>query len=291
MDRLNFNHLYYFYIVSKEGSIKASAEKLHVSQPTISDQIKLLEQYLECKLFERKNRSLTLTADGEVALKYATEIFDKAVELSDLLKSKRNLPKLSLDIGISNSLFAYSIYDSIISLFSNNETNIKSKEDQRAQLLSELEDGKLDIVFTDHKDHLLGSMLSYKVNTNKVYAVAHQSFRKYKKAFPESLNNISFFNYAKDSLLKNEIELFFAKNKITPRIIGEADRFELFKAIVEKGHGFIIVPEIAKNILCQNKELIVLGELVDFETSIWAIVNKKNTELNNRLLEQIIKKR
>ena len=45
MNRINFNHLYYFYIVSKEGSIKSTSEKLHVSQPTISDQIKLLEEY------------------------------------------------------------------------------------------------------------------------------------------------------------------------------------------------------------------------------------------------------
>jgi len=43
VERLNFSHFFYFYIVAKEGSIKFAAEKLFVSQPTISDQIKLLE--------------------------------------------------------------------------------------------------------------------------------------------------------------------------------------------------------------------------------------------------------
>ena len=46
MDRFNFNHLFYFYVVAKEGSIKLAAEKLHISQPTISDQIKLLEEQM-----------------------------------------------------------------------------------------------------------------------------------------------------------------------------------------------------------------------------------------------------
>ena len=68
MNRLNFNHFYYFYIVAREGSIKSAAEKLFVSQPTISDQLKLLEEYFECKLFERKHRQLSLTKEGELAL-------------------------------------------------------------------------------------------------------------------------------------------------------------------------------------------------------------------------------
>ena len=63
MDRFNFNHLFYFYVVAKEGSIKLAAEKLHISQPTISDQIKLLEEHFQCSLFERRNRALFLTKE------------------------------------------------------------------------------------------------------------------------------------------------------------------------------------------------------------------------------------
>ena len=64
MDTLNHKHLFYFYVVAKEGSVKAAAEKLYVSQPTVSDQIRLLEEFFECKLFVREHRSLSLTKDN-----------------------------------------------------------------------------------------------------------------------------------------------------------------------------------------------------------------------------------
>ncbi len=46
MDRINLNKLYYFYVVAKEGSVKAASTKLHLTQPTISAQVKQLEEDL-----------------------------------------------------------------------------------------------------------------------------------------------------------------------------------------------------------------------------------------------------
>ena len=51
MEWLNYHHLRYFWVVAKEGSLKKAAEKLHVSQPSISEQIKELEEALERRCF------------------------------------------------------------------------------------------------------------------------------------------------------------------------------------------------------------------------------------------------
>ena len=91
MERLNFNHLFYFYIIAKEGSIKSASEKLFVSQPTISDQLKLLESYLGCQLFLRQNRGLTLTQEGELALEYAEKIFGISTEMNTLATNPAQL--------------------------------------------------------------------------------------------------------------------------------------------------------------------------------------------------------
>lgn len=286
MDRLNFNHFYYFYIVSKEGSIKAAAEKLFVSQPTISDQIKLLEEFFDCQLFERKNRSLILTKEGNLALKYAEKIFEQSRELTTRLRNKLQMPKRSLDIGITHFMSQYFLYDTLEPLFKQDEVSVNIVENQRHLLLAELEEGNIDMVFTDSKDSVPGTMESYRVGVNKTFAIAHKKFKKHKKSFPESLGAIPFFNYTNESFLKYEIELFFSKNSLSPRIIGEADDIDLLQMVAEKGMAYVIVPEVAKNRICQNKDVIVLGEITELETSVWGIIKTSYKGLGYKLLKK-----
>lgn len=285
MDRLNFNHFFYFYIVAKEGSIKASAEKLHVSQPTISDQIKHLEEYFDSQLFERKNRALFLTKEGQLALQYAEKVFDLANEVTFRLRNKIELPKRSLDIGITNLMSHYFLYDLILPLFEQQDVSINVKENKRHLLLADLEEGKIDLLFTDTKDGTSNSMDSYRVGVNKTFAVAHKKFKKHKKGFPDSLNLIPFFNYTSESFFRYEIELFFSKNGLSPRVIGEADDVDLFEVVTGQGLAFTIVPEVAKNRLCVNKDVIVLGELEELQTSVWGIVKNSYKGLGYKLLK------
>jgi LysR family transcriptional activator of nhaA len=287
MDRLNFNHLYYFYIVSKEGSIKSASEKLFVSQPTISDQIRLLEEYFDCKLFERKNRGLFLTKEGKLSLKYAEQIFEQSRELTSRIRNKLELPKRSLDIGLTSFMSQYFLYDTILPLFNQNDISINIVENQRHLLLAELEEGNIDLYFTDSRDSIASTMESYRVGFNKTFAIGHKKYRKHKKNFPESLNQIPFFNYTNESSLKYEIELFFSKNAVSPRLIGEADDIDLLEMVTENGLAFVIVPEVAKNRICQNKDVIVLGEIVELQTSVWGIIKKGYRGLGYKLLKDL----
>ncbi|MBC96791.1 MAG: hypothetical protein CME63_03520 [Halobacteriovoraceae bacterium] len=274
MDRLNFNHFYYFYIVAKEGSVKAAAEKLYVSQPTVSDQIKLLEEFFDCKLFDRKNRALFLTKEGELALEYAEKAFSLSREVTSVLRNKEKLPKSSLDIGMTPNMAQYFIYDSILPLFDHQEFKVNILENERHLLLADLEEGNLDIVISNDREGIFSSMKATKVGKNRTYVLAHKSCRKYKKNFPHSLQEIPFFNYSKDSELRYEIELYFAKYGIAPHIIGEGNDIDLFEVMVKNAKAFVMVPEVGKNRICQNKDVIVLGELEDFETNTWCITKK-----------------
>src|SRR5690606_23757307 len=72
---LNFNHLYYFYVTAREGSISAAATKLGVTQPTISEQIKSLERFLGAQLFERHPEGMRLNEAGQIAYEHAEVMF------------------------------------------------------------------------------------------------------------------------------------------------------------------------------------------------------------------------
>lgn len=274
MERLNFNHLFYFYIVAKEGSIKVTAEKLHVSQPTISDQIKLLEEYFECQLFLRQNRSLKLTKEGQIALEYAQEIFDSSNELTAKLRHKTRFPKKSTDIGITYFMSKYFLYSKILPLFEQNGLSVNIHQDEHHLLLAQLEEGNLDMVITDSKDSISRSMISYKLGDNKTFAVANKRLIPKGKTFPESLNQMPFFNYTNESALKFEIELFFARNNITPKVVGTANDTDLFELVTQQGLAFTIVPEVAKKRFCRYKDVVVLGEIKDLQTSVWAITKR-----------------
>lgn len=291
MDRLNFNHFYYFYVVAMEGTIKAASEKLFVSQPTISDQIKLLEEYFQCSLFSRQNRSLVLTEEGKIALNYAKKTFDLAYEVTSRLRSSIDLPKKSVDIGVSLFMSNYFLYESIIPLFKHQETAINIKEKERHLLLADLEMGKIDLVFTDSKDGISSAMEAYRVGVNKTYAVAHKSFKKHQRKFPQSLGEIPFFNYTHESFLKYEIELFFSKNSVSPIVIGEADDLDMLEVVTRNKLAFTIVPEVAMQRMCQNKDIIVLGELEELQTYAYGIIKKGYRGLGFELLTMNKRKR
>lgn len=285
MERLNFNHLYYFYIVAKVGTVREAAEKLHVSQPTISDQLRLLEDFFGCKLFERKNRGLHLTKEGHAALDSAEKIFSLGAELSARLKHKIVPPKSTVDIGISKYMSQYFIYERILPLIEHSDVCVNLHEEDRHILLAQLEEGNIDIIFTTSKESLSPNMSAHRVGLNKTFVVAHKKFKKFKKDFPQCLNNIAFFDYTKESLLKYEIDLFFSQNSITPKIIGQADDVDLFELVTAQGLAFTIVPEVAKDRLCQNKDIIVLGEVEELETSVWGIIKKNYKGLGYKLLK------
>lgn len=285
MNRLNFSHFYYFYIVAEEGSIKQAAEKLFVSQPTISDQIKLLEEYFDCRLFERGHRQLTLTSQGELALEYAQQVFSLSSELTQRLRHNMKLPKSSFDIGMTPFMSQYFLYDLILPLFGQEEFTVNIHQDQRHLLLAELEEGNVDMIFTDDKDSLPSGLGTYRVGVNRTFVVAHKKFKKYKKDFPNCLNIIPFFNYTGETKLKFEIQMFFAQNDINPKIVGQAEDIDLFQAITEKGLAFTVVPEVAKNRFCQSGDIIVLGEIEELQTSVWAVLKKNDKGLGYKLVK------
>src|SRR3954467_1314632 len=100
MKWINYNHLYYFWMVAREGGMVRAAEELMVSQPTVSFQVKELETALGRRLFDRVGRGLRLTEAGRVAFNYANEIFSLGQELLNALEHHPAGAVLRLAVGV-----------------------------------------------------------------------------------------------------------------------------------------------------------------------------------------------
>ena len=101
---LNYHHLYYFWITATEGSISSASKKLRIGQPTISTQIKNLEESMSQVLFKRKSRGLHLTEAGKVVLDYANQIFNLGNELMEVVKDETFSRRTHIQIGALDSV-------------------------------------------------------------------------------------------------------------------------------------------------------------------------------------------
>jgi len=104
MHTLNYHHLLYFWVTAREGSIAGAAGQLGLSQPTISAQIKSLEESLGHQLFERVGRGLRLSQTGRTAFRYADEIFGLGRELVETLEGRAPGSPLRLEVGVVDAL-------------------------------------------------------------------------------------------------------------------------------------------------------------------------------------------
>jgi LysR family transcriptional activator of nhaA len=101
---LNYHHLKLFWEVARGGSLRTAAARLNLSQPTISGQIKSLENALGERLFDRTGRGLRLTPQGLLVMECAAEIFSLGTEMVRSLHGLGSTRKMKLNIGITDSL-------------------------------------------------------------------------------------------------------------------------------------------------------------------------------------------
>jgi LysR family transcriptional activator of nhaA len=101
---LNYKHLYYFWIVAREGSIAKASQILHLTPQTISGQLSQFEETIRTRLFQKQGRGLGLTETGQVVLRYATDIFYLGEELQEVLQDTKAGRRQRLVVGILDSI-------------------------------------------------------------------------------------------------------------------------------------------------------------------------------------------
>jgi len=265
MDWLNYHHLLYFWMVAKRGSISRACEELRLAQPTISGQLRALEENLGEKLFARQGRHLVLTEAGQVVYRYADEIFALGNELTDVLKGRpRNRP-MRLIVGISDlipKLIAYRILEPALSV--KGGVQIECYEDTPEKLLLSLSAHELDLVLTDAPaysavrvrvfNHLLGS--------SGVGLFAMPPLAKfYRKHFPRSLTAAPFLLPMKNSVFRQLLDQWFEAHSIQPRILGEFQDTALLTAFGQAGNGIFAAPLAIEHEVRRTYRVVKVGDL------------------------------
>jgi LysR family transcriptional regulator, transcriptional activator of nhaA len=189
---LNYHHLLYFWAVAKEGSLRLASEVLHVSQPSISAQLKQLEESLGAPLFTRTTRRLMLTDTGQTVLQYAEEIFSLGSELLAAVRQEPGQRPLRLHVGVADSLPKIVVRQHLNAVFElGRSVRVIAREGSLEELITQLAGHKLDVVLADEPSTsaLRVKTFNERVSTSDVVICAAPPLAKrLARKFPRSLD-------------------------------------------------------------------------------------------------------
>lgn len=275
MEWLNYHHLLYFWSVAKEGSIAAACEKLHLAQPTISGQLRLLEETLGEKLFRKQGRGLVMTEVGQVVYGYADEIFGLGRELQDVLKGRPKGRPPRLLVGVSDvipKLIAYRVLRPVLEM--PGPVQIVCDEGAPEHLLAELAEHRIDVVLSDAPipatipvkafNHLLGA------STVTLFA-APQLAARYRKNFPACLDAAPFLLPMPESSLRRPLEQWFDSENIHPRTVGEFKDKALMSTFGQAGAGVFAAPTAIEKEMRSHYQVAPIGRIDSVVERFYAI--------------------
>ena len=276
MDWLNYHHLLYFWTVAKEGSISRAAEKLHLAQPTVSGQLRKLEESLGRKLYDRVGRGLVLTDSGRTVFRYADEIFSIGEELREALKGRPTDRPLHLTVGVPDSLpklIAYRLIEPAFRL--DEKVHVECREGKLQDLLGELATHSLDVVLSDMQAASLVSVRAFNhflgESHTTFYAAPGLARRLSSKPFPQSLDSAPMLLPTGTAALRRSIDHWFVSNEIRPEVVGDFEDTALMKVFAQAEHGVIPAPTAVQEEVCYQYGLEVLGTVDEIVERFYAI--------------------
>lgn len=275
MEWLNYHHLHYFWVAAREGGIARASAKLHLSQPTISAQIKRLEEGLGVKLFHRQGRTLALTDVGRVVYQYANEIFGAGRDLLDAIKSNQLGRTLPLTVGVANAvpkLVAYRLLRPLLQ--SSPPVHLVCREENTEQLLTHLATHALDVVLADTPapphirvkafNHVLGE-------SDTAFFAPPVRAARLKRHFPQSLHGAVMVAPTASTALRRDLDAWLDAAGIKPDIVAEFDDPALMKVLGAEYGAVFPAPLAIADDICRVYKVALVGRTNGVKERYYAI--------------------
>ena len=275
MEWLNYHHLYYFWTVAKEGTIARACEKLRLAQPTISGQLRQLEEQLGEKLFSKSGRTLALTDTGQVVFRYAEEIFQVGRELQDVLRGRpRGRPARFL-VGVSDVMPKWMVFRILEPVLQMKEPiQLVCQEGSSEQLLIKLAAHQLDMVLTDAPitgaararafNHDLGHCGVSFCGTSELAV-------RFRRNFPKSLDGAPFLAPGDGTSLRRSLDQWFDRHQVRPSIVGEFQDSALLKVFGQAGAGVFVIPSAVEKDVRDHYGSSVIGRTEEITERFYAV--------------------
>ena len=287
-NQVEFRHLRYFQIVAQELHFRKAAEKLFITQPALSRQIKQLEEYVGAELFKRDKRNVSLTKAGEYLLKESQFMFDHLGFIKDNIKHISRGDEGEIRIGFVGSAMQ-SVIPTLLKKINKESPGIHF-------VLTELTNqDQVDLVRNDQLD--IGFIRTMRLPDGLIKKdVFEETFcLVMPKSHPISSSNFKSISDLKDESFilfssqyshgyYDKIMSIFEDQGFTPKVAHESVHANTIFRLVENELGIGIVPSSLKEGFNLNIKFIDL-EKIPQRTTLSAIWKE---ESRNPILKSVV---
>jgi len=273
--KLNLKHLRYFWAVASHGSIVAAADALCVTPQTISGQLRELEHQIGARLFRRSGRNLVLTDTGQLVFSYTDEMFELGGQLQDALDGSRPGSTLSLKVGVAMvvpKLLAYRVLEPVLSL--EKPVRLVCHEAPLVDLLADLSVHKIDAVLADSAVNPTLNIRAYNHRLGEsgiTFFAPRGCLPAPEPGFPASLNGQNMLMPTSGSSLRRNLQVWFERNGIKPKIVAEFEDRALMKAFGERGAGIFTSPTAVEQDVLDKYRVEVIGRTAEITEQFYLI--------------------
>lgn len=277
-----------FYEVARSGNISKASKRLHISQPAITKQIKNLEEYLNCKLFIRSHKGVSLTSEGELILKDIKNGLN-AFELAEKKLNDNNSILIgTIRIGISTTLTKTYLMPYIRDFHAKYPNIIfEISTDPTSFLKEQMKKGKIDFIIAKFPIKKTDDFEYTKIGETQDIFIVNEAYQSLvgKKLTLQSLVDYPILLQKKPSSSREFIENYCEKNEATLKSILEIASSNLLIEFTKIGYGIGVVTKeyVIKEL--QNKEIYELKVSPEIPKRTFGIISLKNNYLSKGSIE------
>lgn len=284
MNWLNYHHLQYFWTVARKGSVAAASSELRLAGPTISAQIRKLEDQLGGRLLRRTGNRLVLTDLGQLVLPIADEIFSLGRDITDLAHGHTRGRPLRLAVGIVDSFpkwLMYRLIEPALQLPA--QIDLHCSEGRAERLLQQLVDNEIDVVLSDAPPALKGGAPQLFARPlgecGTGFYAAPRIAERYRRNFPDSLDGAPLLLMSPSSAVRGELDQWFEIEEIRPEIMGVFDAFATQRVFAEAGRGIIAAPTaVEADIERRRYRLRCVGRVESVRSRFYAVSRERKIQ-------------
>ena len=277
----NYRHLYYFWVVAKEGGMSRAATRLDMAIQTVSAQVRELERDLGCQLLKPAGRGLALTEAGVVALQQAEQIFQLGESLPELVRGAAQVQAVRLTVGIADGLPKLVVQRLLQPVLATPGLRLVCHEGEMADLLADLALHRMDVVLSDHpapfNPHLKVHNHPLGASAMGWYAAPYW-WEQAQDGFPASLNRVPVLLPTTHSTVRRPLDQWLIQHRLRPRVVGEFEDSALLETFGGSGLGVFPTALSMQDDLLQRHQARLLGPCEGVEDHYYAISTERRVK-------------
>jgi LysR family transcriptional activator of nhaA len=279
---LNYHHFFYFWTVAREGSVAKAARLLRLSEPTVSAQVRSLEETLGEQLFRREGRLLVLTEAGRLAQRYANDIFALGQEFQAAIEGLGVSKAARFVVGVADvvpRLIAFRLLEP--ALQPPKPFVVSCQTGTPDGLLAKLEAHQVDAVISDAPIDARGSLRTHNRLLGECDVTIFGSKEvaaELRGKFPKSLAGAPFLLPAEGTAMRCSLEKWFAAEGVRPEVSGEFTDSSLLKTFGRAGVGLFAAPSAIAREVSREFRVRAIGRIEAIKERFYVVSASRKTE-------------